>query len=114
MKKTLLLTALLTLIFTVPVVPAETFEQEKPEKKTISGILRKTVEKGGWLIVAGEKKFLILNAGEFKGKSWFRVGARVKATGSLRNQPTIFMQGQPFKVDRMVPKKIRPRCGTNR
>ncbi len=81
----------------------------RPETKklTINGTLKRTIEKGGWLIVSDKKKFLILNAGEFADNSWFIVGAKVRANGSLRNHPTFFMEGRPFKLDKLTPRRTQ-------
>ena len=110
MNKTFLIAAILSLILTVSnVFGSHTSTIAGPETKkiTISGKLNRTVEKGGWLIVSGKKKFLIVNAGKYLSKSWFVVGAKVEATGSLRNHPTFFMEGQPFKVDKLMPRRTQ-------
>ncbi|MDH3493076.1 MAG: hypothetical protein OEM82_05960 [Acidobacteriota bacterium] len=108
MKKTILLAAFVNFVLIVPNAfgtPSIANAGPEARKITISGSLKRTVEPGGWLIVSGKKKFLILNAGRFARKSWFVAGAKVEASGSLRNQPTFFMEGQPFQVD-----KLTPRC----
>ncbi|NNE66663.1 MAG: hypothetical protein HKN33_08850 [Pyrinomonadaceae bacterium] len=110
MKKTFLL--FLVLAFFVPNAFGSNINAGHEEKKiTINGTLKQMVEKGGWLIVSGKKKFLIVNAGKYRSKSWFVVGAKVRASGSLRNHPTFFMEGTPFKVDELAPRKPqKPRC----
>lgn len=70
-----------------------------PREVTIRGRLRRTVEPGGWLIDAGARQYLIINAGRFKNASWFRAGAEVSATGVVRRDVvTTYMQGTPFEV----------------
>ena len=70
-----------------------------PEEITVRGKLSRTVEAGGWLILTGKKKYLILNASQFAGKSWFREGAEVEAAGETKPDAiTIFQEGTPFKV----------------
>ena len=107
MRKTFLIVAVLSLVLSVSnLFGSTTSAIAGPETKkiTISGKLKRTVEKGGWLIVSGKKKFLIVNAGQFTRKTWFIVGAKIEATGSLRNHPTFFMEGQPLKVDILTPR----------
>ncbi|MCA1573894.1 MAG: hypothetical protein LC770_05020 [Acidobacteria bacterium] len=45
---------------------------------TVRGRLEKTVEAGGWLIVAGGQKYLLLNAQRFQKESWFKEGHRLR------------------------------------
>lgn len=69
------------------------------QEVTIRGRLRRTVEPGGWLIDAGARQYLIINAGHFKNASWFRPGAEVSATGEVRpDMITTYMQGTPLEV----------------
>jgi len=70
-----------------------------PQELTIRGRLRRIVEPGGWLIDAGGRQYLIINADRFKDAPWFHVGAQVSATGEVRrNVMTIYMQGTPFEA----------------
>ena len=70
---------------------------------TVRGRLRPTVEAGGWLIVAGEQKYLLLNAEKFRGEAWFREGAEVEAAGETRNVATVYMEGTPFEARTLHP-----------
>jgi hypothetical protein len=70
-----------------------------PQELTIRGRLRRTVEPGGWLIDAGARQYLVINADRFKDAKWFRAGAEVSATGKVRRDVvTSYMQGTPFEA----------------
>jgi len=70
-----------------------------PEEITVRGKLSRTVEAGGWLILTGKDKYLILNASEFSGESWFREGAQVEAIGETKpDTVTIYQEGMPFEA----------------
>ena len=74
------------------------------QTRDLSGRLAPTVEAGGWLIVAGDQKYLLLNADKFKGESWFREGAEVTATGEIRRDAvTIYQEGVPFEARTLRP-----------
>jgi uncharacterized protein YggE len=65
----------------------------------VRGRIGQTVEAGGWLIVAAKQKYLLINAGKWKDASWFRVGAEVEATGTVRTDVvTTQMEGTPFEA----------------
>ena len=69
---------------------------------TIEGRLARTVEAGGWLIVADYGKYLILNSRQFQSEPWFREGASVEATGEARQGTvTIYQEGMPFQARTM-------------
>jgi uncharacterized protein YggE len=71
---------------------------------TIRGRLRRTVEAGGWVIVTGDQKYLVLNARRFQNEKWFREAAEVEATGEAKaDAVTTFMEGTPFEVRMMRP-----------
>lgn len=70
---------------------------------TIRGKLQKTVEAGGWLIVAGDTKYLILNAKNFQSNAWFKESTIVDAVGETKDVMTTFMEGTPFEVKSMQP-----------
>jgi uncharacterized protein YggE len=71
---------------------------------TIRGRLQRTVEAGGWVIVTGDQKYLVLNARRFQNETWFREAAEVEATGETKSDVmTIFMEGTPFEVRTMRP-----------
>ncbi len=74
------------------------------QQTTVGGKLAPTVEAGGWLIVDGNQKYLLLNAGKFTGESWFKNGSEVAATGEIkRGALTIYQEGIPFEAQTMRP-----------
>lgn len=88
--------AALALVFAVQVVSARQGEI------TIEGRLARTTEPGGWLILSGAGKYLILNARNFQSQTWFREGASVEATGEAKQGViTTFQEGMPFQVRTM-------------
>ena len=93
MKRLLLLMAL--------VLGAATILQAK--EITVRGKLQKTVESGGWLIVASETKYLILNPKNFQSNAWFKESTNVEAVGEVKEVMTTFMEGTPFEVRTMQP-----------
>lgn len=70
---------------------------------TVRGKLQRTVEAGGWLIVAGNDKYLILNARSFQSNSWFKESTTVEAVGETKEVMTIHMEGTPFEAKSMKP-----------
>ena len=70
---------------------------------TVRGKLQKTVEAGGWLIVAGDTKYLILNAKNFQSHAWFKESTNVEAVGETKDVMTTFMEGTPFEAKSMQP-----------
>src|SRR5215510_7156883 len=70
---------------------------------TVRGKLQKTVELGGWLIVAGDTKYLILNAKNYQSNAWFKESTNVEAVGETRQVMTSYMEGTPFEVKSMQP-----------
>ena len=82
--------------FLAPTFAAET-------NKTIRGRLQRTVEAGGWLVVEGTQKFLLINAQRFQGESWFKEGAEVEAIGETKDVMTVYMEGTPFEAASLRP-----------
>jgi len=71
---------------------------------TVRGRLQKTVEAGGWVVVSGNQKYLILNAQRFQNEKWFAEGNEVEAVGETKSDVvTIYMEGTPFEVRTMRP-----------
>ncbi len=71
---------------------------------SISGVLTPTVEAGGWLVVDGTQKYLLLNAAKFSGQSWFKAGTQVSGTGEVKpDVVTIYMEGTPFEATTLSP-----------
>jgi uncharacterized protein len=92
----------LALVALALALTAQVGAARQKSKITIVGHLKPTVEAGGWLIVTDAEKYLILNAGEFQSKSWFREGAGVEATGEVRKGTmTIYQEGVPFQASSM-------------
>jgi len=83
--------------------------ESSARQMSIGGRLAPTVEAGGWLIVEGNQKYLLLNAGKFSGESWFRNGAEVAATGEIkRGVATIYQEGIPFEAQTLRPVQNSP------
>lgn len=96
MKRTLLITGVVALILT-----ATTILHAK--EITVRGKLQKTVESGGWLIVASDAKYLILNAKNFQSNAWFKESTQVEAVGETKDVMTTYMEGTPFEAKSMRP-----------
>ncbi|HEY6122868.1 MAG TPA: SIMPL domain-containing protein [Pyrinomonadaceae bacterium] len=79
---------------------------------TVRGHLKKTVEAGGWLIVAEKQEYLILNAKRFQNEEWFRESAEVEAVGETKDVMTTFMQGTPFEARTLRPLEQRASEGS--
>ena len=79
---------------------------------TLKGRLQKTVEPGGWLLVADGQKYLLLNAQRFHKESWFRESAEVEAIGDTKSDVmTTYMEGTPFEVRSLRPLAQGPAGG---
>ena len=96
MKRLLFITSVLALM-----LGAATVLQAK--EITVRGKLQKTVESGGWLIVASDTKYLILNPANFQKNPWFKESTNVEAVGEVKEVMTTFMEGTPFEVKTMQP-----------
>ena len=71
---------------------------------TLRGRLQKTVEAGGWLVVDGGQKYLIINPQTFRNESWFKEGTEVEAVGETKSDVmTVYMEGTPFEVRSLRP-----------
>lgn len=70
---------------------------------TVRGKLQRTVEAGGWLIVGGDEKYLILNSRDFTKHSWFKESTNVEAVGETRDVMTTYMEGTPFEAKSIKP-----------
>jgi uncharacterized protein YggE len=71
---------------------------------TVRGRLQKTVEAGGWVVVSGNQKYLILNAQRFQNETWFTEDREVEAQGETKpDVMTIYMEGTPFEARTMRP-----------
>ncbi len=69
---------------------------------TVQGRLQKTVEPGGWIIAAGNQKYLILNSRQFLNEKWFAEGNEIESSGETKpDVMTTFMEGTPFEVRTM-------------
>ena len=82
--------------------------QVSAKEITVRGHLERTVEAGGWLIIADtdEKtdKYLLLNSQRFQNESWFGAGAQVEATGETKPDAiTIYQEGIPFEARLLRP-----------
>jgi uncharacterized protein YggE len=81
---------------------------------TVRGKLQKTVEAGGWLIVSGDTKYLILNPKNFQSNAWFKESTNVEAVGEVKEVMTSFMEGTPFEVKTMQPSDQAAATSDNR
>jgi uncharacterized protein len=98
MIKKLLMT--ISAVMLLAIVATPSFAKEV----TIQGRLQKTVEPGGWVIVADNQKYLLLNSQQFQNNSWFGEGTSVTATGDTKpDMVTTFMEGTPFEARTMQP-----------
>ena len=71
---------------------------------TVRGRLQKTVEAGGWVIVTGNQKYLLLNAQRYQNEQWFTATAEVEAVGEVKTDVmTTYMEGTPFDVRMLRP-----------
>ena len=96
MKRITLITGVIALI-----LGASTILHAK--EITVRGKLQKTVEQGGWLIAAGETKYLILNAKDFQSHAWFKEATNVEAIGETKEVMTTYMEGTPFEARSLRP-----------
>jgi uncharacterized protein len=96
MKRTLILTGLVAVILATATIL-------NAKEITIRGKLQKTAEAGGWLIVGGDAKYLILNAKNFQSNGWFKEATNVEAVGETKDVMTTFMEGTPFEAKSMQP-----------
>jgi uncharacterized protein YggE len=96
MKRLLFITGVVAVV-----LGAATILQAK--EITVRGKLQKTVEAGGWLIVADNDKYLILNAKNFQSNEWFKESTNVEAVGETKDVMTTFMEGTPFEAKSMKP-----------
>ncbi len=100
MRRILLTWATLCALVCVCVAPTSAAVEEV----TIKGRLARTVEAGGWLVVAPGQKYLLLNAARWRSESWFRADAEVEATGESRpGTITIYQEGTPFEARTLRP-----------
>ena len=74
------------------------------KEMTVRGRLQRTVEPGGWVIAAGNQKYLILNAQRFQNERWFAEGNEVEAVGETKpDVMTAYMEGIPFEARTIGP-----------
>ena len=71
---------------------------------TVQGRLQRTVEPGGWVITAGNQKYLILNSQRFQNEKSFAEGSEVESSGETKPDViTTYMEGTPFEARTMRP-----------
>lgn len=71
---------------------------------TVRGRLKKTVEAGGWVIVASNRSYLLLNAQRYQSERWFTEASEVEAIGEVKTDVmTIYMEGTPFELRSLRP-----------
>lgn len=104
MNRTFLLNRKINSILTAVALVALLATQAFASEVTVRGHLQKTVEPGGWVIVSGKQKYLILNAQNFQNQKWFSEGNEVDAFGETKpDVVTTFMEGTPFEARAMRP-----------
>src|ERR1700752_2692192 len=96
MKRLFLIPALIALVL-------GTAAASYAKEITVRGKLQKTAEEGGWLIVARNTKYLLLNAKEYQSTSWFKESTNVEAVGETKDVMTTFMEGTPFEAKSLKP-----------
>ena len=78
---------------------------EEEGKMTLEGTLAPTVEAGGWVLNTEKKLYLLIFDRKYLKEDWFREGAWVRVVGKESpDTVTIFMQGTPFRVEKMEPR----------
>ena len=105
MKRLLTICSVVTLlsIFTAHGFAMDT-AFEPLDQITVRGRLQRTVEPGGWLVVDGAKKLLIINVQRFSNEGWFKEGAEVEAVGETKSDVmTVYMEGTPFEARSLRP-----------
>ncbi len=71
---------------------------------TVRGRLKKTVEAGGWVIVASNQSYLLLNAQRYQSEKWFAETSEVEAIGEVKTDVmTTYMEGTPFELRTLRP-----------
>ena len=104
MSKKIIMTRRLISVLATAALVALLSTQVFAMEMDVRGRLQRTVEAGGWLIVSGEQKYLILNAQRFQNEKWFAEGNEVEAVGDTKSGVvTIYMEGTPFEVRTMRP-----------
>jgi uncharacterized protein len=96
MKRLLLIPSVLAMVLGVTTIL-------HAKEITVRGKLQKTVEAGGWLIVSGDTKYLILNPRNFQNNAWFKESTNVEAVGETKDVMTLYMEGTPFEAKSMQP-----------
>jgi uncharacterized protein YggE len=92
--------SMLGVLALVAILAGQTFAKEI----TVRGQLQRTVEAGGWVIVAANQKYLLLNAQRYQNEKWFTETSEVEAIGETKTDVvTIYMEGTPFDVRTLRP-----------
>jgi uncharacterized protein YggE len=100
MKRLTLITSVIAIVLGMATV---LYAGDNEKEITVRGKLQKTVEAGGWLIVSGDTKYLLLNAKTFQKESWFKEATNVEAVGEPKEVMTTFMEGTPFEAKTLKP-----------
>src|SRR5688572_14657985 len=102
-KKLIMIRRLLPILCAIALVALFT-TQVLAKEISVRGRLQRTVEAGGWLVVSGEQKYLLLNASQFQNEKWFVAGTEVEAIGETKaDVVTMFMEGTPFEARTLRP-----------
>lgn len=104
MNRKLISTRIMKSVLTTIALVALLATQAFASQLSVRGRLQKTVEPGGWVIVSGDRKYLLLNARTFQNAKWFVEGNEVDAFGETKpDVVTTFMEGTPFEARMMHP-----------
>src|SRR6266850_4513006 len=104
MRRKIITIRKLVLVLGAIALVASLATQAFANEMTVRGRLQRTVEAGGWLIVSGDQKYLVLNVQRFQNEKWFAEGNDVEAVGDTKTGVvTIYMEGTPFEVRTMRP-----------
>ncbi len=105
--------AIITAVVLLTVItPFQALSNELATETTVRGRLQRTVEPGGWVIMADGQKYLIVNSQRFRSESWFKEGSEVEAVGEAKpDMVTTYMEGTPFEVRTLRPFAQGPGAG---
>ncbi len=87
-------------------VASEVSPAQQQQQVVISGLLRPTVEAGGWTVTdtATNQKYVLLDIEQDRNEPWFQSGTRVEVTGEVRTDiPTIYQEGPVLRVSEISP-----------
>lgn len=67
---------------------------------SVTGTLQQTVEAGGWVVNAGNQKYVLLGVDPVEDQAWFKPGTEIMVSGNVRSDiPTIYQEGPVLVVN---------------